>query len=252
MTITPRPQPMDLAQISLRHKERGFVVGGVDSGKSTLMDLLGNEFVDRYRAKKVRRLYVDSKPRARAQWLTNGLSADKRYKSWGHGQPLQDSVVVDDPADLDRAFAKHSTVVVQGETSADLPRLVASVREFLKLSNAKRPQLLQVDETLDFFHSNGAPRGGDDALIRAPRAGRERGTACLFGAQRTKGMSPTILEEMSRLYCLRIDSRSDAKVLPSMGAPITEDDVPLRPHEFVYWWKGDYRNLYGPYKLDLA
>lgn len=251
MALQPRAQPLDLAQISLRHKERGFVVGGVDSGKSTLMDLLSNEFVHRYRTKKGRRLYVDSKPRARAEWLTNGLSADRRYKQWGHGQPLADSVVVDDPDDIDRAFRKHSTVVVQAESSADIPRLVASVRAFLQKSNANRPQILHVDETLDFFHGNGMPRGGDDALIRAPRAGRERGTACLFGAQRTKGMSPTIMEEMSRLYCLRIDSKSDVKVLPSMGAPITEDDMPMRPHEFVYWWKGDYRNLHGPYKLSL-
>lgn len=226
------------------------MVGGVDTGKSTLMDYLGNEFVRRYRPSGARRLILDSKPRYRAEHSVRGISAKRRYSNWSHGNAIPGSIVVDDPADLGLAWDNGAeTVIVQGESSKDIPRLVDAAGEFLRSSRANRPQLLQVDETLDFFHSNGAPRGSDDAIIRAPRAGRERGTACLYGAQRTKGMPPTVMEEMTRLYCLRIDYKADAKRLQEMGAPPFV--LPTEPRQFMYWYKGNYSRTYGPYTLTL-
>lgn len=231
-------------------------MGGVGSGKSTLMDILGADWVTRYRRHHARRLILDSKPRYRAQYHVRGMSARRRYSKWAHGNPVAGSILIEDPEDLELAFnteisqgVKANTVIIQGESSADIPRLIKAAGLFLRSSRANRPQLLQVDETLDFFHSNGATRGGDDAIIRAARAGRERGTAALYGAQRTKGVPPTLMEEMERLYAFRIDFKSDAKQLQAMGAP--EFDMPTRKREFFYWYKESYDRIYGPYTLAL-
>lgn len=249
MTST-KAAPITLDRISLRKAERGFVVGGVGTGKSTLMDLLGADFVHRYAAAGARRLILDSKPRYRAQYTATGASAAGRYKRWSHGKAIPGSVVVDDPRDMRLAWETGArTVIVQCESANELPRLVLAARMFLTDSRASRPQLVQVDETLDFFHSNGSPRGGDDTIVMLGRAGRERGTAVLYGAQRTKGFPATLLSEMMRLYALRIDYAADAKRLAEMGAPPFE--LPRQPHQFIYWYKGDYDHVYGPYRLSL-
>jgi len=191
---------LPLGQISLRARERGILLGGTGAGKSTLADVLGQEFTTRYAGQGARRLYVDSKPRARGEFLMSGMPAKRRYKSWDHGNPIPGSVICEDPRDLERAFKMSPTVIAQGEGQRDVPRLTAMVAEFLRHSRAGRPQLLQVDEVLDFYHSNGMARGGDDAITRAVRAGRERGTACLICSQRTKSIPTPLLEELSRAY----------------------------------------------------
>lgn len=242
--------PLSLAQISLRERERGLVIGGVDTGKSTLMDMLGSDFVHRYQAKGARRLILDSKPRYRAQYTAHGRAAKSRYKNWSHGQYVAGSVVVDDPSELALAWQNGArTVIAQCDSTREIPRLVATCAAFLKDSRRSRPQLVQVDETLDFFHSNGSPKGGDDAVVQVARAGRERGTSGLYGTQRTKGFNPTLMAEMSRLYCLRIDFKADAKRLQEMGAP--EFPLPTETRQFMYWTKSDYGRVWGPYKLAL-
>jgi hypothetical protein len=243
---------LSLEQISLRKAERGFLVGGTGTGKSTLADLLGAEFVRRYYRQGGRRLILDSKPRYRAEKTFQGLSAKNRYKKWDHGQSIPGSVVIDDPRDLKGAWDVTGcrTVIVQGESSADVPRLTYAAHLFLGDSKAGRPQLLQVDESMDFFHGNGLPKGGNDALIRAARAGRERGTAALYCSQRTRGIPPNLMEELERLYCFRLDYKADAKRLQEMGAP--EFPLPSEPYVFMYWYKGSYNKTFGPYRLELA
>jgi hypothetical protein len=71
----------------------------------------------------------------------------------------------------------------------------------------------------------------------------------LYGSQRTRGLSATLMAELSRLYCLRMDYVADAKRLQEMGAPPFV--MPTEPHQFVYWWKGDYPHVHGPYRLAL-
>jgi hypothetical protein len=218
--------------------------------------MLGAEFVWRYRAKNARRLILDSKPRYRAQYTAQGVSAAKRYKSWAHGSAIPGSVVVDHPQELATAWKMGArTVIAQCTSSAELPRLVATAKAFLEDSRASRPQIVQVDETLDFYHSNGAARGGDDTVVVLARAGRERGTAVLYCSQRTKGIPASLMGEMTRLYAMRIDYVADAKRLQEMGAPAFA--LPTEPYQFMYWWKGDakhptaYRQVFGPYALAL-
>lgn len=241
--------PLDA--ISLRKSERGLIVGGTGSGKSTLADALRQDFVRRYYAAGGRCLVLDSKPRYRAQFTANGLDASRRYRTWSHGQPIKDSVVVDDPGQLAMAWKSGArTVIAQCDGANEIPRLTATAAAFLASSTAKRPQLLYVDETMDFFHGNGAPIGGNDALVRAARAGRERGTAAMYSSQRTHGIPATIMEELERLYCMRIDYKRDQKRFQEMGAP--DFDIPKQPYEFKYWYKGDYTKVWGPYKLEIG
>lgn len=247
-----RPAAIDLTRLSLRERERGFVCGGTDSGKSTLADFLGADFVARYAGRGGRRLILDSKPRYRAEYTVQGYKAARRYRHWAHGPLIPGSVVLDDPADLRLAWQTGArTVIAQGssERPADIRRLVLTAQAFLDDSRASRPQLLQVDETLDFFHGNGAPRGGEDTITKSARAGRERGTAGLYCSQRTKGLPVTLMGELSRLYAFRIDYMADARRFQEMGAP--PFGLPRREHEFVYWWKADYQRVWGPYKLAL-
>jgi hypothetical protein len=215
------------------------------------MDYLGAEFVHRYAVQGGRRLILDSKPRYRAEQTAHGIPARRRYRGWGHGQVVPGSVVVDDPRDLDLAWRTGArTVIVQCESASELGRLVATAQRFLASSRTSRPQLIQVDETLDFYHGNGAPRGGQDTIAQTARAGRERGTAGLYGSQRTKGLPTVLLSEMMRLYALRIDFKADAKRLQEMGAP--PFPLPTEPHQFMYWHKREYGTVYGPYRLDLG
>lgn len=244
--------PLPLSQISLRQRERGFVLGGTEAGKSYLADYLGQDFVARYEGAGGRRLILDSKPRYRAQWMVNGLSAARRYRRWSHGEAVPGSVLVEHPDQLERAFRMGSTAIAQGERSGDVAQLVACASRFVDDSRASRPQLLQVDELMDFYHGNGSPRltvRGDDPIVRAVRAGRERGTACLYCSQRTKGIPAQVMQELAKCYLFLLDNEDDAKRLQEMGAPRTMIP-PRRERMFLYWTKLDRARIYGPYFVD--
>lgn len=252
MPDTSARAPVQLADLSLRERERGLVIGGTGSGKSTLADQLGADFDRRYARRGGRRLIIDSKPRYRAEWTVRGKPAAPRYKSWGHGPVLPGAVVVDEPEQLDMAWKMGArVVVVQGESAdpGDLARMVRTARLFYRQANANRPQLLQVDEGLDFYHGNGAPKGGDDVFSQTARAGRERGLGLLFGSQRTKGIPAVLMSELTKLWAFRLDNVGDAKRYQEMGAPAFAN--PTREHTFLYWTKQDYPRVWGPYTLSL-
>lgn len=248
----PDRAPVQLGDLSLRERERAMVIGGTGSGKSTLADQLAADFVRRYGSRGGRLLIVDSKPRYRAEWTARGVSAAPRYRAWDHGPVIPGSVVVDEPAQLDMAWKMGARVVItqgEGASTADAARMVATARAFYRQAKSSRPQLLQVDEGLDFYHSNGAPKGGDDVFSQTARAGRERGMGLLFGAQRTKGIPALLMSELAKLYAFRLDNWQDAKRYTEMGAP----EVPRLQHEhvFYYWTKREYGRLWGPYRLTL-
>lgn len=244
---------MDLSQISLRERERGLVIGGVDTGKSTVAEALLVDYANRYAARGCRILIADTKPRFRAEYEVSGWRTKRRYKKWDHGPHVAGSVVVTDPDQMDIAWKTgHRILVAQANTGREIPMVVACVSKMFEESRAGRPSLVYVDETLDFFRGNGSPIGGDDALVRVARAGRERGMSGLYGAQRAKGLPGTLLSELSKLYLFRVDYIEDLKRLREMGAPPEVlARMPMISHTFMYWTKSDYRRVYGPYKLDL-
>lgn len=239
----------DLSQISLRARERGLCIGGTNTGKSTLAEALITDF--HYRYPKGRILILDTKPRFRAEYRPSGRSAKGLYRRWDHGATVPDSVVIRDPDELELAHGTGATIVIaQARTSADYARLTNCAEAFFDKSRRGLPRLIYVDETMDFFRTNGTPIGGTDTLVRCARAGRERGLACLFSSQRTKSIPPQLMAELTKLYLFRLDYTADAKRLQEMGAPPALEP-PEEEHVFSYWTKDAYRKVWGPYRLDL-
>lgn len=243
-------QALPLSRITLRRRERGFLAGGTEVGKTKLSDLLGAEFMLRYRGTKktaARQHISDTKPRYRAQWLPSGLPARRLYKDWDHGPVIPGSVLVRDPDDMDTAWKLgYRTTICSSEEWE--PAQDACIGHFHQTARASRPQLLRVDETLDHFHGNGIPRGRGK-LVTVARAGAEKGESALYASQRTKGIGGTLMEMMNRLYAFRMDNVSDAKRFREFGAP--EFELPTDVHLFRYWWKGDYQRVWGPYYVDF-
>jgi hypothetical protein len=242
---------MDLGSISLRARERGLLIGGTSTGKSTLGEGLITDFHHRYARAGGRVLILDSKPRFRAAYRPSGRRADRLYRHWDHGSTVPDSVVVSDPDELEVAHGTGARIVIaQAHSSAEIPQLVACAQAFFERSRGGKPRLLFVDETMDFFRSNGTPIGGTDTIVRSARAGRERGLACLFCSQRTRSIPAQLMEELTKLYLFRLDYRDDAKRLQEMGAP-ADMTPPEVEHVFRYWTKAAYGKVWGPYRLEL-
>jgi len=239
-----------MEQLSLRHKERGLLIGGTGSGKSTLLEPLILDYLTRYRARSPRVLILDSKPRFRATYTSNGTSAKRRFRGWDHGPELPGSVLVHTAGEMADAWKLGASIVVaQGPSELDLPKLTGCADHFLADARVARPQLLVVDEALDFFNASGANvRGTSDALKRVARAGRERGVAALYASQRTKGLPVQLVSELTKLYLFRLDFVDDVKRLQEAGFPAGELP-PDDDHEFRYWTKADRRVVWGPYKL---
>lgn len=242
---------MDLSKISLRQRERGCVIGGVGTGKSTLLEALIVDYYQRYPNGRI--LILDSKPRFKPEFKPDGWRTKRRYRKWDHGAYIPDSVLVTDPADMEEIWSLgHRIVVAQADTEKDFPAIVECAHIFYDQSRASRPQLLAVDETSDFFRTNTARVGASDSLLRTARAGRERGLGGIYGMQRTKGVPPQLLEEMSKLYLFRVDYTADVGRLKEMGAPPTVTrDMPRQKRVFLYWTKDQYETLWGPYTLTL-
>jgi hypothetical protein len=246
--------PLPLAKISLRRKERGLLAGGTTVGKTLLSDKLGAEFMWRFRGTSKRnapRQHIsDTKPRYRAELYPNGLSARRRYKDWDHGATVPGSVLVTGPDDMETAFklGYHTTICSTEEWA---PEQDACIGWFHEHAKASRPQLLRVDETVDHFHGNGMVRGRGK-LVTVARAGAEKGESALYCTQRTKGIAGSLMEHMTRLYAFRMDNAGDAKRFAEFGAPPEmATRLPEDVHLFLYWWKGDYRRVWGPYYLDF-
>lgn len=228
-----------LESIGLRKSERGLIVGGTGCGKSTLAEFLIPQFASEY--PKSRILVVDSKPRFRAEWLSTGMSAKKKYAHWDHGAKLQNSMLLDrgaNPDDvLNNAWRHGRIALAQTESSSEIPWSVAVISAFLGQARASRPQLVYVDEGLDFFHSNSAARGGNDALLRVARAGRERGCGLLLSTQRPPGIPVQIRSELTKLYLFRLDYSEDVKSLGEMGYPFRDNPSPDEDRIFRFWDK---------------
>lgn len=240
-------------------------MGGTQTGKSTLSEPLRDDFLARYPSARAH--ISDSKPRYRAQWRATGRPAKALYKRWDHGAFVPGSVLVENPDDLDLAWKTgHRITICQSRrwTAAQ----DACISHFYAEGRRGMPRLLVVDETIDHFHGNGIPRG-TGAVIDVARSGAEQDLAALYCTQRTKGISPQLMEFMSKCYVFALDINDDAARFGEFGAPVvlvkdhrgvrvpywvTDEGrkrFPTRPHRFHYWTKLDRERVYGPYHLSL-
>jgi hypothetical protein len=248
MNLNPTA-PIDFGEISLRERERGFLLGGTGSGKTTLEEFLIADFSNRYESSRI--LILDSKPRFRAEYFANGLPAKRAFKHWKPSSTIPGSVLIREASQLEDAWRLGARIVVaQCERQAERYRLVECAEKFYNTARHTRPQLMCVDETADFFHQNGAPIGGSDALVRIARSGRERGTAALYCSQRAKSIPSSIIEELTQLYLFVLDGRADLKRCVEMGAP-EWIEPPEDPFEFMLWSKRDRKHVYGPFQVAL-
>lgn len=248
--MTTQSQTIPFSEISLHERERAFLLGGTGSGKTTLEEMLIADFYSRYQTSRI--LILDSKPRFRAEFFTNGLAAKRVFKHWKPSATIPGSVLIRQASQLDDAWRLGARIVVaQCERQAERFRLVQIAEKFYNEARHSRPQLLCVDETADFFHQNGSPiAGSSDALIRVARSGRERGTAGLYCTQRARSIPSSIIEELTILYLFVLDGRSDLKRCVEMGAP-EWIEPPERDYEFMLWTKRERRSVYGPFQVAL-
>ena len=245
-----KPTTLDFSEISLRERERAFLLGGTGSGKTTLEEMLIADFYSLYQSSRI--LILDSKPRFRAEWHPNGVSAKNVFKHWKPSPTIPGSVLIRTARQLDDAWRLGARIVIaQCERQNERALLVDCAEKFYNDARHSRPQLLCVDETADFFNLNGSPIGGSsDALIRVARSGRERGTAGLYCTQRARSIPSSIIEELTQLYLFVLDGRADLKRCVEMGAP-EWIEPPAKEHEFMLWAKRDRRNVYGPFQVSL-
>lgn len=248
--MTTQPAQISFDEISLHERERGFLLGGTGSGKTTLEEMLIASFFNKYKTSRI--LVLDSKPRFRAEFFTNGMSAKKVFKHWKPSETIPGSVLIRTADQLDDAWRLGARIVIaQCETQVERVRLVQCAEKFFNEARHTRPQLLCVDETADFFHMNGAPiAGSSDALVRVARSGRERGTAALYCTQRSRSIPSSIIEELTQLYLFVLDGKSDLKRCVEMGAP-EWIEPPEEKYEFVLWSKRDRKNVYGPFTVAM-
>lgn len=237
--------------------DRGLAVGGTGTGKSTLCEKLIEHALEAY--PELRVLILDSKPRFQGEHETSGRSAEHRYKSWDHGTRIPGSYVLptrNSGAALDDVWRYGGRVAIaqapDGPESTDqLIELLSPAHEFLKQARATRPQLLYVDEFMDFFATTGHPVGRDNILLRYFRAGRERGCGALVATQRPRGIPTQAVQEANKLFLFKLRNVSDVEHLAEFGEPeLLEANVPSEKRWFFYMDHEDTRTA-GRYRLKL-
>lgn len=253
---------MRLSQISLRCTEgegdRGIIAGGTRAGKSALaggakhipwsLSLLA-DFATRYPSGRI--LIADTKPRFRAEWTADGLSASRLYKKWSYGPSIPGSIYVPpgDTLALDRAWRRGRIAICQG-TDEDARKIAYVMRAFTDTGTGKRPILLYVDEAMDFYGPTGLPKpGSGNPILQGMRAGGERAVSVLIATQRAKFISSQLWELLERLYLFRLEMEGDMKRIREMGVPLWLEP-PEENHVFRYWTKLERNARYPLFRLD--
>lgn len=216
------------------------MVGGTGSGKTFAATALIREYLQL--VPRSLALIVDTKPRFRAEWELNGMSARRRYRRWDHGEAFPDSVRLD--LDLDDGGIRSAqqlgrrVFIVQSDRERDLAKINRVIARFFEQAQARKfPRLVYVDEMLDHFGENGYPKAGmgehRDAIKRCATAGRELGISLLCAGQRPAGIPRPLIQEASRLYLFKLDSEEDVTLLyRRLGLP-RQFAAPAEDREFL-------------------
>jgi hypothetical protein len=238
--------------------DRLIILGATGTGKSTLAEAYIADALRRYPTLRV--LVLDSKPRFRGEFETSGLNAAWRYRRQAHGTaPFQDSIAlsVTDPArDLPNAWRFDARLAIaQAPRGADdvdmLYRLLETASVFFDQGRADRPQLLYVDEVMDFFYMNGSPIGKDMTIIQTVRAGRELGIGGMFATQRPRGIPAQLLQESNALDLFWLRNVEDLERLTDFSLPNGEALMPRKNNKNFYHYNHERPGDAGTYRLDL-
>lgn len=237
--------------------DRGIAVGGTGTGKSTLCEEIVKRALEDYPT--LRALILDSKPRFQGAHETSGRSAAHRYESWDHGTAIPDSFVLP-RRNMGKALAdvwRYGGRVAIAQTPDgpesvdDLLELLGAAQAFLKEARASRPQLLFVDEVMDFFSISGHPVGNNNVILRYSRAGRERGCGSLVATQRPRGIPVQLVQEANKLYLFKLRNINDVDRLEEFGSPgLLEPNVP-KENRWFYYLDHEQPGTAGRYRLQL-
>lgn len=239
--------------------DRAILLGSTGTGKSTVAEWLIGDALRRYRDMRV--LILDSKPRFRAQWEVNGLSAAPRYRRWAHGStviPNSVALPVEDPArSLQDAWRFDNRVAIAqspngAEDQDTLFELIDAASAFFDEAQADLPHLLYVDEVMDFFHMNGAPIGKRRTIVQCARAGRELGLGLVTATQRPRGIPAQLLQESNMMYLFWLRNVEDVARLDDFGLPHAEVRMPTKNNKVFYFYDHERLRDAGLYKLRIA
>lgn len=240
----------NLDRIAFSQRGRAMLFGMTESGKSTVKERLTEYW--RSTRPNPRVLMLDSKPRFRAQWELNGVSAEKRYKDWRRGTAIPNSVrlpFLDPVGDLEQAWRLGFTcAIAQTGEQYMLPWLRAYAHAFYDKSKDRFSQLIDVDEVSDFYGSTGLAQSGD-ALLKIVRSGREKNVSFAGAAQRPKGLPQSFLTELSEVFIFVLANVADLERLSDMGLP-GDADIPEEDHTFYHFRRKG--RIGGLYRLDLG
>lgn len=243
--------------LTLKRADRALLVGASGTGKSTLANYLVEHFRDDYSTPNRTRhggalpacriLILDTKPRWRAERLTDGRKAARVYKKMSKGDTVPGSVALSDMKDWGMAWHPDnnpSQVVIaqrlDGLHVSNVLFQVAAAERFFRELDYRVPSLIYFDEGMDFFTASSSARGSD-IVQRCYRAGRERGLTSLLGVQRPKGINLQLLTELNYMALFRINYTDDVKRLYEVGWPKTEGSPTYQEastHMFKVWREG--------------
>ena len=261
MTTT---QDIDVSSVlTLPKASRAFLVGTTGTGKSTLGEVLMNEYRLAYSKKKkpVRTLIIDTKPRWKAEKLINGIptSWTGRYRKWGYGSGvLPGSYALPGKYiyswggikdDLDQIWRLGGDIAIaHAETEEEWDYVSRAASTFYEGYGADIPRLLFVDELADFYKY----RALGDIFQRVSRNGRERNVALIAGSQRPRKVPLEVLTEMQRMYLFECDFEEDLQRVFQFGIP--RDVVIPTGHTFYMYDRKMKRNgaSDGYYQLNIS
>ncbi len=222
--------------LQLSPSSRTIVVGESGSGKTTLAELMVTLL--RQRQPKTQCLYIDSKPRFRAEYELNGLStkASRRYRKWDkkYGETIPGSYVLplrDPKAELEQIWRLGGHVAIaQTNSSDEWGSLMAAAEAFYEDSFGKVERLVYVNELSDFFEVKKI--GGIFWLIA--RSGREKKVSLIAETQRPVYVPKVVMTESVQIYLFKLKYLEDMKRMWEMGIP--RDVEPVKEdHTFFYW-----------------
>jgi len=230
-------------KIGLNAADRGCLIGANGTGKSTLAAYVLEQF--RIENPHARIMLLDTKPRWRAEVLSDGTSPKRFYRNFAKGDMIPGSMNLQRMRDWglvwDADVNPSQTVIVQNISVDQRTNVLFQTRaleKFFATQRANRPSLAYLDEGMDFFTTSAAARGSD-IVQRCVRAGREKNLATLIGAQRPRQINMQILTETNWCALFRINFEDDVKHLWNMGFPKNVGPPAYeQPHAFRLWREG--------------